>query len=140
MLCFQCFHRRYYHCLADPMSTVILIHAYMIETAPSSVMSAKDASDNPAILLSNHTGRRIPLQKPVHAFPGIVDTANAKSADFLPQRIYFIIIFDSHYPYHYSSPFCPVIGSVPCITRYYGNIGTRFSPSASSIPNIRFIF
>ena len=85
-----------YHIPPDSVAAVLFIHAYMVETSASSVMSAENTADNLSVFHCHHTGRGIPLQESLHTLSGVIDTPDSKPPDLLPESIYFIIIVYRH--------------------------------------------
>lgn len=72
------------HVFSDSMSSVCLIHTYMIETSLSSIMTTENTSDDFSFFHCDKTRCRIPSQKPFDTFFRIVDTADSESPDLLP--------------------------------------------------------
>ena len=61
LLLFQGVHGKYYHGLADAPHPVIPVDAYMIETAPASVVAAEDAAYHLAVFDGHHAGGGVPF-------------------------------------------------------------------------------
>ena len=72
------------HGLADALLAEILTHTYVVEAAPPAVMAAQNCAYNLPPGFCHNAGRRVPADKTLHAFLGIIHTADAKSFDGLP--------------------------------------------------------
>ena len=104
-----------HHAVPDSMLAVIRCHTHMVEKAGPSVVSAEDGTYNAAVLLCHHAGGWIALQKPRHAFPGIVDGTDSEALNAHPEFINFIIIFRGHLPDQNAHGSCHVMLPFPVL-------------------------
>ena len=65
---FQRFHRKNNHPFSDSVTSVIFIYTDMIQTPPSSVVTAQNTSDNATVFFCHDTCRRVSFQKARHSF------------------------------------------------------------------------
>ena len=86
----------YQYGLAYAPATAVFPDAHMVQAAPASVVAAEDGAHHLAAQPGNHRGGGVSLQKPSHAFLGIVNAADREAPDAHPELFNFGIIFSAH--------------------------------------------
>ena len=88
-----------HHTLPDDALPVMLIHAHMIQTASSAIVSAEYGSNYLSIFYRYNTRSWISLEKSKNSLSRIVNRTDSKAVDGLPEAVHLVIVIYRHNPY-----------------------------------------